>query len=365
MVKRIIQLGLAALLCASCAQNKEQTATETGTYKLMTLKAGDKQLSVKYSAVIAGKQDVEIRPQISGTITKVCVEEGAHVQKNQILFVIDQRPYKAALAKATASVAAAKAELATARQTLKGKQQLFEEKVISDFELQTAQNNYDSAAAAFQQAIAEEGSAKTDLSYTEVRSPAEGYAGMTDYRVGALVSATQTEPLITVSDNSEMYAYFSLTENQVLALTSQYGSLDKALKAFPSVSLELNDGSVYGKTGRIDVISGMIDKSTGTASLRATFDNSDRKLLSGSSGNIIFPYEKTNCITIPHGATYELQNKIFAYKVVNGKAVSTPIEVFEVNDGKEYIVTKGLKAGDVIIAEGAGLIKEGATVNQK
>lgn len=172
-----------------------------------------------------------------------------------------------------------------------------------------------------------------------------------------------TEPFIRVSDNSQMYVYFSLTEKQVLALTAQYGSLDKALASFPEVSLELNDGSVYGTKGRVDVISGMIDKTTGTVSLRAVFDNKDKRLLSGGSANVIVPYDRKQCIVIPQGGTYEIQNRVFAYKVVDGKAVSTPIEVFEINDGTEYIVESGLQSGDVIVSEGAGLLKEGTVVD--
>ena len=235
--------------------------------------------------------------------------------------------------------------------------------MISDFELHTAQNEYKSAQAALQQAQAELTDAQNNLSYTEVKSPVDGYAGMTSFRIGALVSSSMTEPLIRVSDNSQMYVYFSLTEKQVLALTAQYGSLDKALASFPEVSLELNDGSVYGTKGRVDVISGMIDKTTGTVSLRAVFDNKDKRLLSGGSANVIVPYDRKQCIVIPQGGTYEIQNRVFAYKVVDGKAVSTPIEVFEINDGTEYIVESGLQSGDVIVSEGAGLLKEGTVVD--
>lgn len=265
--------------------------------------------------------------------------------------------------KAVAAVATAEANEATAKQTLEGKKLLFADRVISDFELHTAQNEYKSAQAALQQAQAELTDAQNNLSYTEVKSPVDGYAGMTSFRIGALVSSSMTEPLIRVSDNSQMYVYFSLTEKQVLALTAQYGSLDKALASFPEVSLELNDGSVYGTKGRVDVISGMIDKTTGTVSLRAVFDNKDKRLLSGGSANVIVPYDRKQCIVIPQGGTYEIQNRVFAYKVVDGKAVSTPIEVFEINDGTEYIVESGLQSGDVIVSEGAGLLKEVTVVD--
>lgn len=306
---------------------------------------------------------MEVHPQVSGTITQVCVEEGAHVHKGQVLFIIDQVPYKAALQKAEAAVATAEANEATAKQTLEGKQSLFNDKVISDFELRTAQNDYKSAKAALLQAQAEMTDARNNLSYTEVKSPVDGYAGMTSFRIGALVSSSMTDALINVSDNSEMYAYFSLTEKQVLSLTAQYGSLDKALQSFPEVSLELNDGSNYEQKGKIDVISGIIDKTTGTVSMRAVFDNKDKRLMSGGQANIIIPYDRSQCIVIPQGATYEIQNRIFAYKVIDGKAVSTPITVFEINDGTEYIVEEGLQEGDVIVSEGAGLLKDGTTVS--
>lgn len=357
----VLGLGYMALL-VGCQSQTPQQGGQTD-YPLLTLKPENRQLSVKYSAVIEGKQDVEVRPQVSGTITEVCVKEGARVSKGQVLFVIDQVPYQAALKQAEASVATAEANEATAKLTLEGKESLYQDKVISDFELRTARNNYRSAQAALMQAQAELINARNNLSYTEVKSPVDGYAGMTSYRIGALVSSSMTDPLIRVSDNSQMYVYFSMSEKQVLSLTAQYGSLDSALLSFPPIQLQLNDGSIYPHTGRIDVISGLIDKTTGTVSLRALFDNQEKRLMSGGSANVLIPYQQQQCIVIPQGGTYEIQNKIFAYKVVDGKAVSTPIEVFEINDGKEYIVESGLQAGDVIVSEGAGLLKDGTVVS--
>lgn len=360
-LKGIITVFLCSILAISCSQNKTST-NESSEYPLMTLKREDRQLTEQYAAVIRGRQDVEVRPQVSGTITQVRVEEGAKVKRGQILFIIDQVPYKAAVEVAKAAVATAEAAEETARQTLEGKQMLYADKVISDFELRTAQNEYKSAQAATMQARAELVNARNNLSYTEVKSPVDGVAGMTDFRIGALVSATMTEPLISVSDNSRMLAYFSLTEKQVLSLTKQYGSLEEVLKSFPEVSLKLNDGSIYEHTGKIDVISGIIDKTTGTVSLRAIFDNSDGRLMSGGQANIILPYDRPGSIVIPQEATYEIQNRIFAYRVIDGVAKSTSIEVFPINNGKEYIVESGLEEGDVIVSEGAGLLKDGTKI---
>lgn len=205
-------------------------------------------------------------------------------------------------------------------------------------------------------------SARNNLSYTEVKSPSNGVAGMIPYRVGALVSPSMPQPLTTVSDNSDMYVYFSVTENQLLSMTRQYGTMDEALKNMPEVQLQLNDGSMYGQPGRIESVSGVIDRQTGTVGVRAVFPNSSRILHSGASGKVVIPSTYKGCITIPQGATVRLQDKLIVYKVVDGKATSALVSVAEESDGREYIVLDGLKVGDEIISEGAGLVREGVQV---
>lgn len=362
-IKSIVGVAMIGMAVVSCSRsNEEQKADVPKEYPLSVVKPEDRNLSVKYSAVLEGRQDVEVRPEVSGQITKVCINEGAHVKKGQVLFIIDQVPYQAALQKAEAEVATAAAEVANAKLLLDGKEELYREKVISDYELRTARNSYKRADAALLQAKAQFREAQNNLSYTEVKSPVDGVAGMTSYRVGALVGPTMAEPLITVSDNSQMYAYFSMNERQALELVSKYGTIDNAVKSYPPVTLGLKDGSVYENEGRIDVISGIVDKTTGTVSLRANFPNTEGKLLSGGAANVILTYNRPASLVIPQEATYEIQNRIFTYKVVDGITVSTPIEVFKINDGKEYIVTSGLSVGDTIVAEGAGLLKAGIKV---
>lgn len=358
----VITIGLCLFMgMTSC---KQQTAQQpmASTYPLMTLAPEDRTLTVSYTAVIEGKQDVEIRPQVSGFVTDVLVKEGAKVRKGETLFIIDTIPYAATYQQAKAAVATAEAQMATARLTLEGDEELYREKVISDFQLQTTRNTYNTAVAALAQARAQEASAANNLSFAKVTSPVDGVAGMTSVRVGALVSASMAEPLINVTDNSQMYVYFSLPEKEVLGLTRQYGSIDKTLAAYQAVSLTLNDGSLYENEGKIDVISRMVDKATGTVSLRAVFSNPDGRLMSGGSANINIPYTRTGVIVIPQEATFEIQDKIFTYKVVDGKAASTQIKVFKINNGREYIVEEGLNEGDVIVAKGAGLLREGTPV---
>ena len=331
----------------------------------MDITISDKELQTTYSAAIRGRQDIDIYPQVSGTLTRLCVEEGQAVRKGQILFIIDQVPYIAALRTAEANVEAAKAAVATSRLTYDSKRELYAQKVVSEFDLKTSYNSLLSAKAQLAQAEAQQINAANNLSYTEVKSPADGVVGILPYRVGTLVSAGMPKPLTTVSDNSDMYIYFSMTENQMLELTRRYGSKDKALAEMPAVSLQLNDRSTYAQEGKIETISGVIDTSTGTVSLRAVFPNKEGLLTSGGSGNIIIPVKKENCIVIPQAATYEVQDKVFVYKVVDGKAQSAPVQVTRVNGGQEYIVENGLQAGDVIVVEGVGLLREGAPIVPK
>ena len=328
----------------------------------MKVEATDKELSISYSATIRGRQDIDIYPQVSGTIEKLCVTEGQKVRRGQLLFIIDQVPYKAALKTAVANVEAARAALATAALTYNSNKELYAQKVVSEFSLKTAENAYLTAKAQLSQAEAQEISARNNLSYTEVKSPSDGVVGALPYRVGALVSASLPQPLTTVSDNSDMYVYFSMTENQLLALTRQYGSMDEALKNMPQAELRLNDNSVYDKKGTIESISGVIDRQTGTVVARVVFPNESRLLHSGASGTVVVPTTYKNCIVIPQEATVQLQDKTVVYKVVDGKAVSALITVAGINDGREYVVLDGLEVGDEIVSTGAGLLREGTQV---
>lgn len=359
----VMTIGLCLLIgMTSCKQQpSQQQQAQASVYPVLKLTTADRTLSESYTAVIESKQYVEVRPQVSGIITDVLVKEGANVRKGETLFIIDTIPYAAAYRQALAAVASAEAQVATAKLNLTGSEELYKQKVISDFELQTSVNSYNTAVANLANAKAQEASAANNLSFTKVKSPVNGSAGMTSIRVGAVVTA-MGESLINVSDNSQMHVYFSLPEKEVLALTAEYGSIEKTIAAYPEVTLTLNDGSTYGYKGKIDAISGIVDKTTGTLSLRAVFSNPEERLMSGASALINIPYERKNCIVIPQEATFEVQDKIFAYKVVDGKATSTQIRVFKVNDGKEYIVEDGLQVGDVIVAKGAGLLREGAPI---
>ncbi len=361
----IALIGICGLLSTACQNGAKNTPEEENLYETLAVSLSDRTLTTGYSATISGVQTVEIRPQVSGMITEILIEEGENVRKGQVLFIIDQTPYKAAYEIAAANVKSAEAALSTAQLILESNRNLYEQDVVSEFDLMTAQNDLIEAEARLALCKAEEVNAGNNLSYTEVRSPVNGVASMIPYRVGALVSSSISQPLVTVSDDSSVYAYFSMAENQMLDMVLQYGSLDNAIRQMPDVELMMSNGQKYEHTGKINAISGTISETTGAVSLRAVFNNRNHLLRNGGSGTIIIPVTVNDAIVIPQTATYELQDRIFVYKVVDGKASATEIQVSPNNNGTEYIVESGLEVGEIIVAEGAGLIKEGTPIRSK
>lgn len=355
---------LTIMMVMSCGTEK-QKKQDTAQHQTMVVSRKDMTLERQYSARITGRQIVEVRPQVSGCITRILTGEGQAVHKGQTLFIIDQVPYRAALEVAVAARKSAEARLATSRMNYNNETQLKEGHVVSDVSVETMRNTLLEAEAALAQAKAQEVNARNNLSYTVVKSPVSGVASMIPWHVGSLVSSSISEPLVTVADDSEVYVYFSISEKQALDLISQYGSIDGFISKAPPVSLRLNNGKEYDQKGYISAVSGTVDAQTGAVTLRATFPNIGGLLHHGGSATVIVPTHRQQCIVIPQEATYELQNRMFVYRVVNGKTKATAVTLYPQNNGKEYIVEEGISAGDTIIAEGAGLLKDGVDVGGK
>ena len=247
MKRTFVKAALMACSLAAVGCSQAPTMTGTAEYAVLTVSTTDREIPTAYSASIRGRQDVNIYPQVSGTISQLPVKEGQSVRKGQTLFVIDQVPYRAALQTAEANVAAAKAAVSTAQLAYESKKELFARNVVSQFDLSTSENTLLSAKAQLAQAEAQRVNAANSLSYTVVKATSDGIVGTLPYRVGALVSPSMPQPLTTVSDNSQMYVYFSMNENQLLALTRQYGSTEATLAQMPDVQLQLSDGSLYDR----------------------------------------------------------------------------------------------------------------------
>lgn len=365
-----------AVMLVSCGQQPGQQP-QSNEFAVRTVTTDSPELNYTYPATIKGKQDIEIRPRVSGNIVRVCVDEGANVRVGQTLFVIDDVNYReavnqanAAVNQANASLNQANAALATATLTYENKKQLKEKNIIGDYEFQTAANALKQAEAAVAtgkagvaSAQAALTSARQNLSYCYVKSPANGVVGSIPFRVGALVSASTVEPMTTVSNIDEMYVYFSVTEQQLLEMTRTSGDSKTILASMPAVQLKLADGTVYDRPGKVSTISGVIDQQTGSVSIRADFPNPQHLLKTGGSGKIMVPYVAKDVIVIPQSATVEVQDQKFVYTVGKDNKVSyTVVQVADVNDGTNYIVTAGLKAGDRIVVEGVTRLQDGMEI---
>ncbi|MBR6481892.1 MAG: efflux RND transporter periplasmic adaptor subunit, partial [Bacteroidaceae bacterium] len=308
-------------------------------------------------------EDIEIRPKVSGFITKLCVDEGDFVRKGQPLFQLERVQFEAAVRSAEANVNVIKTNIKTQELNLENKRMLHGKGIISNFDLQSAANQLESLKAQLAQAQAGLTDARNNLSYCTVTSPVSGVVGSIPYRLGSLVSASTPQPLTTVSNIETMYAYFSMTEKQMLALTREKGGIAAAMDKMPAVKLQLADGSEYPLAGNVSAISGVIEAGTGSVQMRATFANPERVLRSGGAGAILVPVKSEGCILVPQKATYDIQNKKFVYVVGDdNKVTGREIEVLVQNDGQNYIVVKGLKAGERIVVEGVNQLKTGNVI---
>ena len=361
-IKKILFSIWPLLMLVSCQNNAQTEQSKPGRHELLTVMAQNYTITTEYPASIKGAQDIRIIPRVEGYLEGIYVQEGDRVKSGQLLFRIDNATWKAALAEASANVQQMSAALEKAQLEYEGNLKLHARNVISDHELAASKSDFSMAKANLAAAQAALSSAKNNLSYTELRSPSDGVIGRISYRKGDLVGPSIQDGLTVVADNRQMRVYFSMTEKRVMQYLSDYNSLEEAVAHMPELRLQLPDGSFYDLTGHVESISGVIDERTGAVSVCALFDNPDGRLLSGGTAKIVMPTEHANTIVIPQEATYSIQDKVYVMKVVDGKAVSTIIQVESQNNGKEYVVTDGLKVGDVIIAKGAGFVEEGARV---
>lgn len=359
---KILLFAFIVAVLVSCGQkgNKDFGDNE---FPVETVKSQSTSMQTSYPTSLKGIQDVEIRPKVAGFITQVCVKEGQTVGAGQLLFVIDNATYQAAMRQAQALVNTATAQCNTVKMAYENSIKLHENKVIGDFELQSAKNNYESAKAQLAQAQAGLASAKEMLGFCYVKSPTAGVVGTLPYKEGAMVSASSMPALTTVSNISTIEAYFSMTEKDILEMTKNAGSMQAAIDQYPELKLQLSDGSIYSEAGRLVKASGVVDAATGSVQMIARFPNPQRLLKSGASGSIVVPRSDNNAIVIPQSVTVEVQDKVFVYLLgKNNKVKYTEIKVDTQNDGKNYIVLSGLKAGDKYVTNGITKLTDGMEI---
>jgi len=319
---------------------------------------------IEYPAAIQGAVDIDVRPQVSGYLQNVLVNEGAYVTAGQTLFKINENPYREALNNAKASLHAAEAAILNAQLEVDKLTPLVQNKVVSDFQLKTAKTAYKIAQANAEQAKASVASAQINLGYTNVKATVSGYIGRIPKKQGSLVSPTDQVALTQLSDIHEVHVYFSLAENDFNNFNANYPGKSPAdrIKHLPAVELLLSDHSTYTAKGKIDMIDGQFDKNTGAITLRASFPNASGLLRSGNTGKIRLGLQHDDAILVPQAATVEMQDKVFVFTLnKDNKVTKMPITVVG-KSGINYLVKDGLRSGDQIVLSGLDKLQDGQVI---
>jgi membrane fusion protein (multidrug efflux system) len=355
-----IAIVLTVLFFASCQGNKTGTHPPAApqTYSELTLGPRSTTIYNDFPATIEGIEIVQLRPMVDGYLEKIYAPEGANVSKGELLFQIQNPVYEQAVVTAKAAVTSAQANVNAAKMNVEKVRPLVEKDIVSKYELESAQYTLQSQVAALDEANAALHNAETNVGYTTLRSPITGVMGSIPYKIGDLISSTTSTPLTSLSRIDQVFAYFALSEKQLLNLSNRVpgATLQDKLDHLPQVSLVLADGSQYPQKGRLMTASGFISTGTGTVSLKAQFVNPTGIIHSGASAVVRIPRTIDTALLVPQSATYQLQNKIFAYQVIEGnKVISMPITGSATNDGKFIVVTGGLQRGDKILLNGFNL----------
>ena len=352
---KILMFAAATLLLASCGGGGGRPTFGDNEYPVQAVGTSSTQMQTTYPAVIKGVQDVQICPKVQGFITQINVKEGQTVSAGQVLFVLDNATYQAQVRQAQASVNTAQASCNTSKLSYENSQKLFDNGVIGDFELKSATNSYEQAKASLSAAQATLANAQEMLSFCYVKSPASGVVGTLPYKIGTLVNTSTV--MTTVSNNSSMEVYFSLTEKDAMNMTQA------SLGEMPSVQLRLADGTIYNHEGKVTKMSGVIDAATGSVQIIALFPNTEKLLKSGGSGSIVIPKSNSSAIVISQSCVSEVQDKKFVYLLGEGNKVKySEIKVDPQNDGKNYVVTEGLKVGDKYVTNGITKLTDGMEI---
>lgn len=354
-----------SLFLAGCSgKNQTQPAPTAPVLPVLSIAYQSAETETEFPVAIQGKNDVEIRPQVNGTLDKIYVDEGSFVSKGQPLFKINDNPYRQQLNTAKASLNAAEATLINAQLEVEKLTPLVQNKVVSDYQLKNAKANVSIAKANVAQSQASVATATINFNYTLIKAPVSGFIGRLPKKQGSLISVSDPEAITRLSDSKEVYAYFSLGENDFINFKNMYkgNTINDKLKNLPPVSLVLSDNSIYSQTGKIDMVDGQFDKTTGSITLRAKFPNQNGLLRSGNTGKVKISMQYNNTIVIPQDATIEIQDKLYVFLLDKKNIVARqPIQISG-KSNTNYLVKDGIKVGDRIVLKGFENLPDGAAI---
>lgn len=352
-------------LLLSC-KNTDQQAVQFPPMELPVTKVeqGNGLVSREYPASVEGVADVEIRPQVSGYLKQIYVDEGAYVRAGQPLFKIEDRIYMEQYNTAKAAISVARANLTNAKIDLDRRKELVKEKIVANVQFQQSQAAYEAAKASLDQAEAAAQSARINLEFSIIKAPVSGYLSRINYRLGSLIGPTSIEPITFLSDSHQVNAYFSMSEVDFLSFqeTHEGSTLAEKIKNSPMVGLQIANGKMYEQKGKLDAVDGQFNANTGSVTFRAKFDNSKNLLKAGNTGKIIIDQNYDNVILIPIASTTAVQDKIYIFTLDSqNKAVQKSLEVIG-KSGVNYMVTSGIKSGETYVVSGFERLQAGMPV---
>jgi membrane fusion protein, multidrug efflux system len=343
-----------------CAE--EEVEDEGIPLPVLTLTEEPAAISYKYLGSIEGVENVQIRPQVEGILEQIYVDEGQYVNKGDVLFKINNQPYVEDLKNALANVDLEKAKLRKAKTEIERLRPLIENEVISEVRMETTVADYEVAQSSLAKAEAEAANMRINMGFTTIKAPVDGLMGRIPKSIGNVVKKSDSEPLTVLSNVSEIYVYFSMSESDYLYFERMKKD-SSSRKMNPDVKLVLADGSVYDKVGTIDANSGQINRSTGSITLRAHFENPDTLLRTGNTGKILMEQIYPNAILVPQSATTSIQDKRFIFVLNEDNTVRRQEIKIEGRTGNDFIVSGDvLKANDRIVTAGLDKLSEGVLV---
>ncbi len=307
--------------------------------------------------------EVEIRARVEGYLEEVSYKEGSFVKAGEVLYVLDKKPFEAALENAKGVLAKNQAILWNAKKTVERLKPLYAQNAASRKDLDSAIADKLTARAEVQSAKAKLMQAELDLSYTTIKSPISGLAADTTYKQGALITPGTNALLTTVSVVDPIWVFFSISENERLKYKDEE---IKGKLILPKEDLEIEialaDGTTYPYRGKVNFASPTINQKTGTMSIRAALPNPGNVLMPGQFVRInAIGAIRPDAIIVPQRAVLEGKNGMFVYVVINNKA-----EIREVQVGdwyqKNWIITDGLILGDVVIVDGINKVQSNTPV---
>jgi membrane fusion protein, multidrug efflux system len=330
--------GLFVLLYATSCKSTKEEKEEAGKYTVTSPVRLDTSFTKEYVSQIRSVRNIEIRAQEKGFLQNIYVDEGQYVKAGQLLFRIMPKMYEAEVLKAEAETKAAEIELQNATA-------LADKNVVSKNEQAMAQAKLDQAKAEMQLA-------KLHLSFTEIRAPFDGTIDRLPKKLGSLID--EGELLTSLSDNSEMFAYFNVSEPEYL----EYQANTKGQVNHNKVNLLLANNRPLQYKGVVETIESEFDNETGNIAFRAKFPNPDKLLKHGETGKVLMTIPVSKALIIPQKATYELQDKKFVFVIDKNNVVKSRNITVSGELPDLYVVSGGLSDDERILLEGVQKVKD-------